>query len=176
MGRLACNVRASAAATVQEARKILVTQGWERAWVDGVTERISRKQIACSPQDMEDVVRCFWHPFAVLRFYVSGGFLQHGQGSLSLHARHLASTQVIWSPDGVRADCGTSCSIIHLLQQTDHQGWRMRRCIWQPVDTAHVGSSIENVHHQFTACLGHFYPAWRAWMLACAVLAVCAHC
>lgn len=57
VGRVGCNVRANAAATVQEARKLLVTQGWERAWIDGVTERISRKQIACSTQDMQDVVR-----------------------------------------------------------------------------------------------------------------------
>ena len=45
------------AATISEARKLLALRGWNRAWIDGVTERITRRQIKASEEDMKAVVR-----------------------------------------------------------------------------------------------------------------------
>lgn len=57
-GVVACHAKA---ATISEARKLLALRGWNRAWIDGVTERITRRQIKASEEDMKAVVRvrCF---------------------------------------------------------------------------------------------------------------------
>lgn len=44
------------AATITEARKVLAARGWDRAWIDGVTERITRKQVDPSVDQMNQVV------------------------------------------------------------------------------------------------------------------------
>lgn len=44
------------AATISQARKLLAIRGWNRAWIDGVTERIVRKQITASEDDLAAVV------------------------------------------------------------------------------------------------------------------------
>ena len=45
------------AATITEARKVLAARGWDRAWIDGVTERMTRKQVQPSVDHMNQVVR-----------------------------------------------------------------------------------------------------------------------
>lgn len=54
--RSAAVVVRAEAATVSEARRLLATSGWERAWIDGVSERISRHQITASVQQLKAVV------------------------------------------------------------------------------------------------------------------------
>ena len=51
---VACHAKA---ATVSDTRKTLAQRGWDRAWIDGVTERIYRKQVTCSIEEMNAVVR-----------------------------------------------------------------------------------------------------------------------
>lgn len=45
------------AANISEARKLLATRGWHRTWIDGVTERITRRQVTASVEEMTNVVR-----------------------------------------------------------------------------------------------------------------------
>ena len=45
------------AATITEARKVLAARGWDRAWIDGVTERMTRKQIDPTVEQMNQLVR-----------------------------------------------------------------------------------------------------------------------
>lgn len=45
------------AATITEARKVLAARGWDRAWIDGVTERMTRKQVDPSVEHMNQLVR-----------------------------------------------------------------------------------------------------------------------
>jgi len=49
-------VRAEAI-TVPETRRLLTTKGWNRAWIDGVTERVSRHQLTVSEVQLSQVVR-----------------------------------------------------------------------------------------------------------------------
>jgi hypothetical protein len=50
-------VACQAVATISETRKLLASRGWHRAWIDGVTERIARKQVHASAAEMAAVVR-----------------------------------------------------------------------------------------------------------------------
>ena len=50
------HVACCATATFSETRKLLAARGWGRAWIDGVTERIQRKQVTASIEEMEAVV------------------------------------------------------------------------------------------------------------------------
>jgi hypothetical protein len=43
-------------ATLSEVRKLLDSRGWDRAWIDGVTERVSRRQLQPSVEQMTAVV------------------------------------------------------------------------------------------------------------------------
>eukprot|EP01025_Chloroclados_australasicus_P045317 TRINITY_DN4954_c1_g1_i1.p1 TRINITY_DN4954_c1_g1~~TRINITY_DN4954_c1_g1_i1.p1 ORF type:complete len:182 (+),score=20.09 TRINITY_DN4954_c1_g1_i1:247-792(+) len=44
------------AATLSETRKLLASRGWDRSWIDGITERISRRQLQASVDGMNQVL------------------------------------------------------------------------------------------------------------------------
>ena len=54
--RTAVRVQAEAV-TVPETRKLLTSKGWGRAWIDGVTERVSRHQLTVSLDELTRTVR-----------------------------------------------------------------------------------------------------------------------
>ena len=38
-------------------------EGWDKAWIDGITERIYKKEFETSVSRVEEVVRTFYFPY-----------------------------------------------------------------------------------------------------------------